>query len=70
MKNNNKINLTECSEVELELTVSNDEKLYSLRFNFNELMIKINDTYIYNNEQLMHLIEHYEVFGLCRKGGA
>ena len=54
MKTNIK-NLLDC---ELSLMVSNTDSLYILRNNFNLLMIKINELYIYNNKQLLTLINY------------
>ena len=51
-----KTNIKNLSDCELSLMVSNTDSLYILRNNFNLLMIKINELYIYNNKQLLTLI--------------
>jgi hypothetical protein len=42
---------------ELACIVSNDEKLYNLKNNYNALLIAINKIYIYSNVQLLLLVE-------------
>ena len=53
-----KTNIKNLSDCELSLMVSNTDSLYILRNNFNLLMIKINELYIYNIKQLLTLINY------------
>lgn len=45
------------ADCELACIVSNDEKLYNLKNNYNALLIAINKKYIYSNAQLLLLVE-------------
>ena len=52
----NKINITQYSNAELSWIVFNDESLYSIRHELNELLYIIDDLYIYTDAQIDELL--------------